>query len=1803
MIKRSLITAAALLVLITVPGRVVSADTLTTGAAHSINNDTVGVDYKLTGEEQKSIVEMLRQSGLASLDKDESDKYINKDTTRQIDLNSYQEDDEGGANKSVLSDVAAAKSYLIQNNILERKKVLKWGNDYRYTAVSYEEAGERWDNVFETSYNNYYKSVTEDNATTAYVKQQFKAYCNKVTADGLWNLLEGTNSATAADASSVKSKLSSWRKSFNQEVTEADNKAALTSKYRSYMREVFKLAKNYKPARESNDESIVNKTEMLVLLCKAAYGAQSSRPIVFRNSAVRNNVTYSSSTSAYWEGGFPVSFLDKYWDTYDVPRGAYFAGDYYYYVTSNVYEMYVKLLLDKGIIYTDELGNSEAATKFKQDYKRFSKAQPAWYSGKGLCLSGYDNGLGEGLYFSGNGLEYTDVNFFANEELTKLDVLKYVEDVLRTLEKNITKKEADIVVYKYGIDYLSEYSESEQDTLKFLIAKGIINFENPGEFLSLGDTITYGELYSLLYRVANPDVRYDFSQVTLTDCDSYWMEHGYAQSDVGINSVSSGFLMTDGSAEEVKDSVSAEAVSGFVFRLANFFGIQTATADKRTFHVTFKLSKDVPWEYTPPGNGKKRTLKDIAESGDSVVGISSITNCNVNYNGKKVAAYKIVMNVQTDSAGKALSNARKRLSCTGVSSGAGIQTVTKVKDSSTEAVDQEEYTLVTEDSFKQEFSEIVKLEDKVLLNTTTGAQAILYADSGKALVGNTIIETDGFIVQDVNGTVYYNLKVILALLDDVYLKKIGIKATLFRMPALKDGKRGKVFETYRTDVSNEYDIAGDTKATIAKVKITNKMLGVTVGDVGDVGEYSAGSNAYYYKVDDVTNGLNTMVKDYSIKVGDSTTQVTLVLDWNFVIPEIETFSRNSELAAKFSDSKTLTQKKVVKWLYTRPKTPALRMWWDSNYTANNSLVNFMMGTAAVDYVQSGYLAPSVTVLVEKKKLFKTSGGDGSVRILNALFADKLALKGYEGKNYEEEDGTDYLKGFFNGDAWYLNFFGSSTTFDSVDTSSGPYSGKGVEKVLEDISNLAYRSRSLKVLPALKVNARGGTSYGMDFFRTTSGVLFRNVDRDSRVAATVIKDRVTDLEVATRTATLGDVQVYDTVYADTPDGKQALIYRGVKDNMLLFTPKTGLIKRDVSDDLYNGGYLSVNTSTSSDYAGSLNFVTDRGYASVGSLADSLLHYNGTGSYNKTANYERYSNWKELYSAWLDYYVGIEAAPPSSVTPADVFQFNSKCMEIAGLSSSGESVSFLNLSPAVQKKVQNIVKKAKGTKGGADKNTLLKAVAGSFTLASGQTAELGKFNGGVNLTPKEAARGASKKAAEGALAGIDRKGKYLIGNRVSYTRKTLGGESEDEAEKAYSEGKFRYNSLGVKSGKNVSRDTFVVYAVPTFYLSASDFLITQSSDGSTFNLSSGGSSVAICFSNYYYSGIIKSVQEASIAEYVKTMKLGSVSAGSTVSIGGIRFKVDKQQPDKNGVWLTSVKLNTLGKRTVLRDAAANWVKYDKLERKEGNVSVNKFKQQVSDIFKDTIIRCDGAMFSLVDYIAGYKKTGKESPVRVGALVKDKKSRKNGMLFEGAAGKIYGYKKGKSRLVTAKNSADYQYVAIRFKLSKELRVRPLNDERTLFTLTNTSTTGIAGADNDNVWFYGEQLSYDDNLFADVSIDSTRYAPSALFNSAKKEFMALYAEAMTGDVKTLILAIICSVAIYMSVMSWMAYAVLHYNVMRILFTAIASGSGPGSNGLDLVKFFTLGVYTLDDDPPLYRVIVIQFICAMIAAVAVNLR
>ena len=91
---------------------------------------------------------------------------------------------------------------------------------------------------------------------------------------------------------------------------------------------------------------------------------------------------------------------------------------------------------------------------------------------------------------------------------------------MRLTEKNMTKTEANIITYKYGANALSGLAEKDTDTVSFLVAKGILNFEDE-DFPNYYSTFSTDSAYDLIYRFANKDARYDFSKVTLTDEESF----------------------------------------------------------------------------------------------------------------------------------------------------------------------------------------------------------------------------------------------------------------------------------------------------------------------------------------------------------------------------------------------------------------------------------------------------------------------------------------------------------------------------------------------------------------------------------------------------------------------------------------------------------------------------------------------------------------------------------------------------------------------------------------------------------------------------------------------------------------------------------------------------------------------------------------------------------------------------------------------------------------------------------------------------------------------------------------------------------------------------------------------------------------------------------------------------------------------------------------------------------------------------------------------------------------------------------
>lgn len=298
-----------------------------------------------------------------------------------------------------------------------------------------------------------------------------------------------------------------------------------------------------------NSSDMMNKTELLTALYKICFGTIWSRPILWKYKPFR----LSS------DGLVPVSAIDNYQPTVGDPINAVFKNDYYAYYSSNVYELYLIGALDKGIIQTSDL--SKKKSSIVSDYTAIQNtgAQPKYSNSLGPVIvdsSSSGNYLGKSFEINDTTgrkvsvgasikntvtldtgdtkiLDSRTPSYFNEESIKVIDAYRLVEKFLRMSEKDMSSMEASIVSYKYGAK-LANLSEEDQSTVSFLIAKGIVDFEDESEYTSVYDNFTYEKAYSLLYRVANSDARVNFSEVQLTDGESFWQQKGYTADDVYI---------------------------------------------------------------------------------------------------------------------------------------------------------------------------------------------------------------------------------------------------------------------------------------------------------------------------------------------------------------------------------------------------------------------------------------------------------------------------------------------------------------------------------------------------------------------------------------------------------------------------------------------------------------------------------------------------------------------------------------------------------------------------------------------------------------------------------------------------------------------------------------------------------------------------------------------------------------------------------------------------------------------------------------------------------------------------------------------------------------------------------------------------------------------------------------------------------------------------------------------------------------------------------------------------------------------
>lgn len=613
--------------------------------------------------------------------------------------------------------------------------------------------------------------------------------------------------------------------------------------------------------------------------------------------------------------------------------------EYYYYVSPNVYELYFKELLDKGLLSKDSF-NSKDGKAFIKDYesissKNYHDAGVFWVSGLGYAkyTSKEKNPLGYSTTIDSKKFKCIEQqpNYFKDEELLTLDALKCIESFMRLSEKEMTKLEASIVSYKYGISFLSKLSESDKETVQFLVAKGILNFEDPNEMINLYGPLTRELAYKLVYRVANVDARFTFSEIQLTDNDTAWQSKGYGEDRISITNIDHAMYnetVTDSELKELlqyqpkqntdDSSPDTDDYDYSVDEILGFGKLINVQAKTKLYKVIKVLDSNYNYMYS--GIPISRFVSDNTSWTQEIEGAKQDNIKTIS--GEDLSVNIITFRIQAKNYSTAVMYVDNNITLD------NDLNVTQVIGYTTVSDGNEEITLISEDTIRDSLPNIAIIEDKVLTNTVTGSQAVLLVDTGYALVGNQIIVSDVLLETDINGKVYYNLDIICYLLSNAQLRNITAKEIY-------------VVNNVESEMTLDF----------------YSSLGVKLGRADALRK----DDKIYYNASNLS-GISKLIRKFVVVDGEESIPVYFILNLSYVVPSLESFESNQ--IDSFSDSNN-SLAKMSDLFYTKPTSASLSDWWDSNYGMTNSLCNFMYGTKGVEYVKSGYVTSSLVILRTK----------------------------------------------------------------------------------------------------------------------------------------------------------------------------------------------------------------------------------------------------------------------------------------------------------------------------------------------------------------------------------------------------------------------------------------------------------------------------------------------------------------------------------------------------------------------------------------------------------------------------------------------------------------------------------------------------------------------------------------------------------------------------------------------------------------------------------------------------------------------
>lgn len=709
--------------------------------------------------------------------------------------------------------------------------------------------------------------------------------------------------------------------------------------------------------------------------------------------------------------------------------------DYYLYSSDSVYELYLKAAMDKGVLLKSQL---DAQGKFLTEYNKFADTKPVWT--ETLDPTTDSSALGRSFDCSDNSIKQVEPAYFNDESMTMMDVLEMIEKYMRVTEKDMTDAEAKIVAYKYGFTYLGGLTDDEYSTAAFLIAKGIINFED--DDFSFFDDPTYADVYKLIYRVANPDARYNFSAIQLTDGEAFWQEQGFGEEDINLTFVNDDYV------QNTVSVVAKDEVVGW----KDFFTVH-ATSSIKEYTVTKDFDTVNVYKY------KGTAITSICEMSESSRAekypeIISVDPAKVD----ETDVWRIAFKVKATSAKRATQIVDNRFTyAISNSKSYKISAVTKIENDGTEV------RMISQKALRECFgSHIEIVEDKVLRNSDSGAMAVLLQESGYALVGNEVWANRYILVTDTSNDVYYNLDVIASLL--------GTEVTNMYSDSVSTTKTVKVTGASRANLYTAYHCVGAAASTDSSVKSgTVEYLTASVSSDSMVmnpdGETSdTDSTIMLYNVNQISNGMSTIWRKFKYDVNDDGTKETVIVlvDWYYTIPSLDDFNSTSWNDGAIVNSQH-TLSSSFNALYSEPSGRNLQEWWQSNLGMSNALANMIFGTKRIEYVKCGYMAPRVTVLMPAT----ASDSSCSLSSLSGMFKSfGFDMPSKYGK-YINNTMSDFLESYFR----------SAVGFSNNDTKT-----------------FALANHRLSVIKGMEQDS-GCSVFGQDFFLSNLGVLYRSTKND------------------------------------------------------------------------------------------------------------------------------------------------------------------------------------------------------------------------------------------------------------------------------------------------------------------------------------------------------------------------------------------------------------------------------------------------------------------------------------------------------------------------------------------------------------------------------------------------------------------------------------------------------------------------------------------------------------------------------------